>query len=105
MTRPAALVLLVLAQCITVQSQHSEHGTSGDTTAIMVPWLHFTPGDTVLFQDWVPRKKGPIFGACLALFMLAILDRWLAALRRFMEAWWSEQFVPFHLYFARHKSR
>jgi hypothetical protein len=78
------------------------HGTAGgNSTSMMIPWLHFTPGDTLLFQNWVPTERGPIFGACFGLFMLAILDRWLAALRRFMEAWWSEQFV---LCFALHQS-
>ncbi|KIM33897.1 hypothetical protein M408DRAFT_13618 [Serendipita vermifera MAFF 305830] len=66
-------------------------GDSSDGTGMMVPWLHFTPGDTLLFQDWVPTEPGPIFGACVGLFMLAIVDRWLAALRRFMEIWWAER--------------
>jgi solute carrier family 31 (copper transporter), member 1 len=73
-----------------------EHGDmnmdrSPESMVMMVPWLHFTPGDTLLFKGWVPKKPGPIFGACLALFVLAMIDRWLAAVRRFMELWWAEQ--------------
>jgi solute carrier family 31 (copper transporter), member 1 len=72
---------------------HSEMVMNGssNSTGGMVPWLHFTPGDVLLFQDWAPTTPGAVFGACVGLFMLAIIDRWLAALRRFMEIWWAER--------------
>jgi len=69
-------------------------GMGMNSTGMMTPWLHFTPGDTILFQNWVPIVPGAIFGTCIGLFMLAIVDRWLVALRRFMEIWWAERFVP-----------
>jgi len=53
--------------------------------------LHITPGDTILFHGWIPTKPGPIVGACIGLFLLAILERWLSALRRFMEFLWAER--------------
>ena len=68
------------------------NGSSNSSTT-MTPWLHFTSGDTLLFQNWVPTGPGPVFGACIGLFMLAIVDRWLAAVRRFMEIWWAERSV------------
>jgi copper transporter 1 len=56
-------------------------------------YLHIEPGDTILFQGWMPTKPGPIVGACIGLFLFAILERWLSALRRFMELRWAEQYV------------
>jgi len=53
-------------------------------------YLHTKPGDTILFQGWMPTKTGPIVGACIGLFLLAVLQRWLSALRRLMELWWAE---------------
>lgn len=60
---------------------------------MMVPYLHFTPGDAILFREWVPKEPGPFVGACIGLFLLGILDRWLAAMRRLMEAWWKQRCV------------
>lgn len=68
-------------------------GSSSGSSSSGGMFLHFKPGDTILFQNWIPTKPGPIFGACVGLFLLAILDRWLAALRRFMELWWAERCV------------
>jgi copper transporter 1 len=65
--------------------------SASNSTGMMITWLHFTPGDALLFQDWVPMTPGAIFGACVGLFTLGIVDRWLAALRRFMEIWWAER--------------
>lgn len=60
----------------------------------MVSYLHFTPGDAILFREWVPTDPGPFVGACIGLFLLGALDRWLAAMRRLMEAWWRQRWVP-----------
>ncbi len=85
-----ALVLALATQH--VAAQHDHGSTSGDSdSGMMVPWLHFTPGDALLFKSWIPRKPGAIFGACIGLFMLAILDRWLSAMRRLMELWWAQR--------------
>jgi len=58
---------------------------------MMVPYLHFTLGDAILFREWVPKYPGPFVGACIGVFLLGILDRWLAALRRLMETWWKQR--------------
>lgn len=47
----------------------------------MVPYFHFTPGDILWFQGWVPGRGSTLLGACVGLFVLALLHRWVVALR------------------------
>ncbi|KAJ7118335.1 Ctr copper transporter family-domain-containing protein [Mycena epipterygia] len=54
----------------------------------MMSMLHFTRGDTLWFAGWVPQSAGAMAGACIGLFVLALVDRWVAALRAMMEAQW-----------------
>ncbi|KAI0820539.1 CTR copper uptake transporter [Trametes gibbosa] len=54
----------------------------------MLPYLHFTPGDIVLFYGWVPSSKGAMVGTCIGLFLFALVERWIAACRGVMEAHW-----------------
>ncbi|KAF7324515.1 CTR copper uptake transporter [Mycena kentingensis (nom. inval.)] len=54
----------------------------------MLPMLHFSLGDTLFFQGWVPQTRAALFGACVGLFLLALVDRWLAAVRSMAEASW-----------------
>ncbi|KAG2047213.1 hypothetical protein BDR06DRAFT_1014079 [Suillus hirtellus] len=84
----------------------------GMTLAVgnMLSYLHFTPGDTrglyllnhtqqtpltglytVWFLGWVPQSLGAMVGTCIALFMLAVIERWIAACRGVMEFHWSQQ--------------
>ncbi|PFH46222.1 hypothetical protein AMATHDRAFT_115099, partial [Amanita thiersii Skay4041] len=59
------------------------------TPSNMVPYLHLTPfGDTLWFQGWVPTGAGAVIGACIALFLLGIFERWLAASRAMAESAW-----------------
>ncbi|KAG1801137.1 CTR copper uptake transporter [Suillus variegatus] len=57
----------------------------GMTLAVgnMLSYLHFTPGDTrlytVWFLGWVPKSSGAMVGTCFALFMLAVIERWIVA--------------------------
>jgi Ctr copper transporter family len=51
----------------------------------MIPYLHFTPGDVLWFQGWVPGRSTTLFGACVGLFVLALLHRWIVALRAALE--------------------
>ncbi|KAG8935914.1 hypothetical protein FRC02_005669 [Tulasnella sp. 418] len=84
-----SLRLVFLAILSSVVSAQHEHGSdSGSPGVMMIPFLHFTPGDALWFKEWVPRSKGPIVGACIGLFMLAILERFLAGTRGVMESWW-----------------
>ncbi|KAI0351108.1 CTR copper uptake transporter [Trametes cingulata] len=54
----------------------------------MLPYLHFTPGDIVLFFGWVPSSKSAMVGTCIGLFLLALVERWIAACRAVMESHW-----------------
>jgi len=54
----------------------------------MTTWFHFTPGDTLWFQSWIVSSPAKLFGACLGLFVIAVLERWLAATRIVLEGRW-----------------
>ncbi|KDR84366.1 hypothetical protein GALMADRAFT_133684 [Galerina marginata CBS 339.88] len=66
-------------------------GAMAMTMPGMLPYLHFTPGDTVLFLGWAPGSNGAMVGACIALFVLALLDRGLAAIRASVEHRWQKR--------------
>jgi len=58
----------------------------------MLTYLHFTVGgDTLWFLGWVPIGPGPMFGACFGLFLLALIDRWIAGCRGMMELHWAKR--------------
>lgn len=57
----------------------------------MLSYLHFTPGDNLWFLGWVPKSSGAMVGTCIALFMLALIERWIAACRGVMELHWGQQ--------------
>lgn len=59
----------------------------------MLSYLHFTPGDTLWFLGWVPSSKGAMVGVCIGLFLLALVERWLAAVRGVMEVHWAVRYV------------
>ncbi|KAJ7150068.1 Ctr copper transporter family-domain-containing protein [Mycena crocata] len=52
---------------------------------MMKAYLHFTPGDALLFSTIAPSSAGAVFGACVVLFLIAILERWLRAVGRGIE--------------------
>ncbi|KAA1468606.1 hypothetical protein DENSPDRAFT_833975 [Dentipellis sp. KUC8613] len=52
---------------------------------MMKMYLHFTPGDILLFDTIVPSSAGAIFGACLIFFIVSIFYRWLRAFSRGVE--------------------
>jgi len=51
-------------------------------------YLHFTPGDNLWFLGWAPRTAGAMVGTCIGLFMLAVAERWLSAMRAVMKEHW-----------------
>ncbi|KAJ7314609.1 Ctr copper transporter [Mycena albidolilacea] len=51
----------------------------------MKTYLHFTPGDTVLFTGIAPSSGGAIFGTCFVFFLISIADRYLHAVLRGIE--------------------
>jgi len=60
-------------------------------SGMMMPYLHFTRGDILWFNGWVPQSSGALAGACIGLFVLTLIDRWLAAVRGMMEAHWRQE--------------
>lgn len=64
--------------------------TDGMTnSSMMTTYLHFTPlADTLFFAGWVPETPGAIAGASIGLFLLALLERFVAACRPMMEIYW-----------------
>lgn len=66
----------------------SMDGAMSLTMSSMRAYLHFTPGDTLWFLGWVPLSGGATAGACIGLFLLALVDRWLAAIRATADRAW-----------------
>ncbi|QRW05030.1 copper transport protein CTR2 [Ceratobasidium sp. AG-Ba] len=83
----ATAALAVLPSLVSAQHVHGGDA-NGAGGVMMIPYLHFTPGDALFFQDWVPRSSGAIGGACVGLFVLAILQRCLSAMKGVMEQHW-----------------
>ena len=67
----------------------------------MLMYLHFKIGDNLWILGWAPSNGGAMAGACIALFMLAIAERWLVAMRGLMEDHWCTRFVLLAFGFAR----
>ncbi|KAI0289259.1 Ctr copper transporter, partial [Russula brevipes] len=55
----------------------------------MITYLHFGLGDNLWFLGWAPKTAGAMFGTCFGLFMLAMAERWLTAMRGVMEGHWN----------------
>ncbi|KAF9467637.1 CTR copper uptake transporter [Collybia nuda] len=93
----SALSVIFTLSLITVVNAQHDHGgaTNGlDPTmdmpmnlamGNMISYLHVTPGDILWFQGWVPGRNSTLFGACVGLFVLGLLERWIAALRAALE--------------------
>ncbi|KAI5451296.1 hypothetical protein NCC49_001892 [Naganishia albida] len=62
----------------------------GTTMAGMKMYFHagLPSTDTLLFQSWVPGSVGPVIGACIGLFFLALAERFLAAVERGAAVQW-----------------
>ncbi|KAI0651640.1 Ctr copper transporter [Trametes meyenii] len=58
---------------------------------MMVPYLHFTGGDNLLFKAWRPSSPGAIAGACIGLFLFAMFERWVNAMRGVAEGYWKRR--------------
>ena len=71
----------------------SMDGAMSLASGSMIPYLHFTSGDILWFYGWVPTSKGAMAGTCIGLFLLALVDRWIAAARSVMEVHWSKRYV------------
>ncbi|GJE85939.1 copper transporter family protein [Phanerochaete sordida] len=58
---------------------------------MMIPYLHFTGGDNLYFKSLRPTSHGAIAGACIVLALLAIFDRWVAAMRGVAQVRWAQR--------------
>ncbi|KAG5719319.1 Protein P80 [Termitomyces sp. T112] len=54
----------------------------------MIPYLHLTRGDYLLFKALKPTSTGAVAGACICLVLLAIFERWLFAARSALDYHW-----------------
>lgn len=66
-------------------------GMGGVEGGTMRMYLHFTPGDSVLFGPWIPNTGQAVFGTCIGVFMLAVVDRWFSAITAVMNAYWNKK--------------
>ena len=73
----------------------SMDGSMSLASGTMKPYLHFTPGDVMWFLGWVPQSRGAMVGASIGLFLLALVERWLAAIRASAESHWRRRYLFF----------
>ncbi|KAJ7440265.1 hypothetical protein FB451DRAFT_1415295 [Mycena latifolia] len=71
---------------MTDSANSSSTDSSSMDSMMMKAYLHFTPGDTLIFQGIAPASSGAIFGACLIFFLVSVSERWLRATARGAEA-------------------
>lgn len=64
---------------------------SGMEGGTMKMHLHFTPGDSVLFGPWIPNTSRAVFGTCVGVFLLAMIDRWFSAMAAVMNSYWNKK--------------
>ena len=61
----------------------------------MLMYFHFKPGDLIWFLGWVPSSTGAMVGASIGLFLFAVFERWVSALKALMEAHWRSRYGDF----------
>lgn len=89
------LLLVLSAGLCTFPSYVLAHGGSSDSMAgKMLSYLHFTSGDNLLFLGWVPTSAGSMAGTCIGLFLLGIIERWIAVCAAIMSKHWDKRFAP-----------
>lgn len=93
---PLALASLAAAHDHSNGMDMSMDGSMSLDMGNMLMYLHFTPGDMVLFLGWVPRSAGAMIGTCISLFLLAIVERWISACHAVMSAHWSRRAAILH---------
>ena len=57
----------------------------------MYSYFHTGGGDNVLFESWSPSSPGAIAGASVAIFFLAMLERFVNGLRGRLEGYWASK--------------
>jgi copper transporter 1 len=71
----------------------SGSGNDGTSSMSMIPYLHFTRGDTLWLQKIAPKSKGAVAGACVFLFALALFERFYSSWNARIQARWALAYV------------
>ncbi|KAG6812829.1 hypothetical protein H0H92_016098 [Tricholoma furcatifolium] len=85
-TTPPSVSLLLITLPSLVLAADNGFDSSMDmpmslASGSMLTYLHFTPGDVLWFDGWVPGRGCTLFAACVGLFLLGLAERWATALR------------------------
>jgi len=76
---------------------HSGMGKKSSGVGKMVPFLHFSGGDYLWLSVWAPSSKGQIAAACIGLFLMAVFERLIAAMRTMFDLHWhTRSLSPIH---------
>jgi hypothetical protein len=57
----------------------------------MIPWFHFGGGKNLLFKSLHLSSQGAITGTCIVLVVIALFERWVAAMRATLENHWRKR--------------
>jgi len=90
MTAASSFLISSLFVAAAYAHNHGGDTIQGDTAmdmaaGTMTAFLHLFPGDTLWIDGWVPGKSSTLWGACVALILLGIGERWVAAARAGVE--------------------
>jgi solute carrier family 31 (copper transporter), member 1 len=91
---PLVFASVIYLLSLPVFAQHDDMGDGMGSDmggGTMKAYLHFTPGDSVLFGPWIPNTSWSIFRTCVGVFLLAIVDRWFSAMTAVMNSYWNER--------------
>lgn len=82
---------------------HSSHGSSGSMgdmnmdMSMSMGTFHWTStGDAIWLDSWMPKSEPAYIGACIGLFVFAIVSRGLLALEIYFVAWRARRFESLH---------
>ncbi|KAK7042009.1 Ctr copper transporter [Favolaschia claudopus] len=79
--------------------------SSMSMSMMMKTYLHFTPGDVVLFDTIQPTSAGTIFATCLIFFLISVGDRYLRAVAHRLEHYRVRNAVHLAEFEAAHDSK
>lgn len=87
-----------LPSTVVAQNDGMDMGMDGSmslASGIMKSYLHSTSSDVIWFLRWVPQSRGAMAGAGIGLFLLALIDKWLTAIRASAESYWRRRCLFF----------
>jgi hypothetical protein len=83
MSRRIITVVLALAVCFPV--------VVAQAAGNMLSYFHFTSGDILWFEGWVPITPGAMVGTCIGMFILGLIERWMSVCAHIMGRYWDQQ--------------